>query len=253
MALFIFLIGVNNLNGITTTSPLSNFAEAFFFSCQTFTTVGYGRISPVSFTASAIAALEALLGLLSLALATGLLYGRFSKPIAHLRFSKNALIAPFKEINAVMMRVAPFKNTNLIDAEAKLTLGLSVEENGKNVNKFYQLDLEYHSVNSLTLSWTIVHPITEKSPLYNFTKEDFENSKGEFIVFVKAFDDLFSNIVVAVSSYTFSEVKHGAKFVPMYERAQTGDKTIIYIDKLSEHIPATVNTVVIQEEIEPLG
>jgi inward rectifier potassium channel len=247
-----FLIGVNNLGGVTSTSPLSNFAESFFFSCQTFTTVGYGRISPVSFTASALAALEALLGLLSLALATGLLYGRFSKPIAYLRFSRNALIAPFKEINAVMLRVAPFKNTSLIDAEAKLTLGLSVEENGKNVNRFYQLDLEYATVNSLTLSWTIVHPITEKSPLYNFTKEDFENSKGEFIVFVKAFDDLFSNIVVAVSSYTFGEVKHGAKFVPMYERAQSGDKTIIYLDKLSEHIPATVNSVMIQEEIEPL-
>ena len=248
-----FLIGVNNLGGVIADSPLSNFAEAFFFSCQTFTTVGYGRISPVSFSASAIAALEALLGLLSLALATGLLYGRFSKPVAYLRFSENALIAPFKDINAVMLRVAPFKNTSLIDAEAKLTLGLSVEENGKNVNKFYQLDLEYHTVNSLTLSWTIVHPITEKSPLYNFTKEDFENTKGEFIVFVKAFDDLFSNIVVAVSSYTFSEVKHGAKFVPMYERAASGDKTIIYIDKLSEHIPATVNATVAQEENEPLG
>jgi inward rectifier potassium channel len=248
-----FLIGINNLGGITTTSPLANFAESFFFSCQTFTTVGYGRISPVSFTASAIAALEALLGLLSLALATGLLYGRFSKPVAHLRFSKNALIAPYKDINAVMIRVAPFKNTNLIDAEAKLTLGLSLEEDGKNVNKFYQLDLEYKTVNSLTLSWTIVHPITEKSPLYNFTKEDFENTKGEFIVFVKAFDDLFSNIVVAVSSYTFSEVKHGAKFVPMYERAQTGDRTIIYIDKLNEHIPASVNIINMQEEIEPLA
>ena len=194
----------NNLN-----FPLSNFAESFFFSCQTFTTVGYGRISPVSFTASAIAALEALLGLLSLALATGLLYGRFSKPVAHLRFSENALIAPFKDINALMLRVAPFKNTNLIDVEAKLTLGLIVEENGKKVNNFYQLELEYKTINSLSLSWTIVHPITEKSPLYGFTKEDFENTKGELIVFVKAFDDLFSNIVVAISSYTFSEVKHG--------------------------------------------
>src|SRR5664279_1619046 len=174
-----FLLVVNNLGGVTTTSPLSNFTEAFFFSCQTFTTVGYGRISPVSFSASAVAALEALLGLLSLALATGLLYGRFSKPVAHLRFSENALIAPFKDMNAVMLRVAPFKNTNLIDVEAKLTLGLIVEENGKKVNNFYQLELEYKTINSLSLSWTIVHPITEKSPLYGFTKEDFENTKGE--------------------------------------------------------------------------
>jgi inward rectifier potassium channel len=247
-----FFVGVDTLGEIPSPSTLTNFGEAFFFSTQTFTTVGYGRISPIGFLSSSIAAFEALLGLLSFALATGLLYARFSKPVAHLRFSENALIAPYKDINALMLRVAPYKNTNLIDAEAKLTLGLSLEENGRKVNRFYQLDLEYQTVNSLTLSWTIVHPITEKSPLYNFTKEDFENTKGEFIVFVKAFDDLFSNSVVAVSSYTFSEVKHGARFVPMYERAQTGDKTIIYIDKLSEHIPATVNSVVAQEEIEPL-
>jgi inward rectifier potassium channel len=248
-----FFMGVNNLGGITNNSPLSNYAESFFFSCQTFTTVGYGRISPISFSASAVAALEALLGLLSLALATGLLYGRFSKPVAHLRFSDNALIAPYKDINAVMVRVAPFKNINLLDAEAKLTLGLSVEEDGKNVNKFYPLELEFKTINSLTLSWTIVHPITDKSPLYNFTKEDFDNARGEFIVYVKAFDDLFSNIVVAVSSYTFKEVKHGAKFVPMYERASSGDKTIIYIDKLNEHIPAPVNVVMAQEEIGPVA
>src|SRR5664279_1773323 len=173
------LIGVKYLGEIPSPSTLTNFAESFFFSTQTFTTVGYGRISPIGFLSSSIAAFEALLGLLSFALATGLLYGRFSKPVAHLRFSENALIAPFKDINALMLRVAPFKNTNLIDVEAKLTLGLIVEENGKKVNNFYQLELEYKTINSLSLSWTIVHPITEKSPLYGFTKEDFENTKGE--------------------------------------------------------------------------
>ena len=81
-----------------------------------------------------------------------------------------------------MMRVAPFKNATLVDAEAKVTLGLEVEENGKTVNKFFQLPLEYRTVNALTLSWTIVHPITETSPFYNFTKEDFENTTGEILV-----------------------------------------------------------------------
>jgi len=242
-----FFMGVNNFGGISSTSRISNFAEAFFFSCQTFTTVGYGRVSPISFSASAISSLEALLGLLSLAVATGLLYGRFSKPIAHLRFSTNALIAPYKEMNALMLRVAPFKNTNLIDAEARLTLGMSVEENGIKLNRFYQLDLELKKINSLSLSWTIVHPITEDSPLNNFTKEDFENIKGELIVYVKAFDDLFSNTVVAITSYTFNEIKYGARFAPMYESAQSGDKTIIYLDKLNEHIPAQVNITNIAE------
>ena len=146
-----FYIGVIHLGGIPSPSPLHNFAEAFFFSMQTFTTVGYGRISPIGFLSSSIAAFEALLGLLSLALATGLLYGRFAKPVAYLRFSHNALIAPYKDINALMLRVAPYKNTNLIDVAANVTLGITIEENGKKVNKFYQLDLEYQTVNSLSL------------------------------------------------------------------------------------------------------
>jgi inward rectifier potassium channel len=238
-----FFIGIESLGQIPSPSKLTNFAESFFFSTQTFTTVGYGRISPIGFLSSSIAALEALLGLLSFALATGLLYGRFAKPIAYLRFSHNAVVAPYKDINALMFRVAPFKNTNLVDAAANVTLGMTIEENGASVNRFYQLDLEFNTVSALTLSWTIVHPITEKSPLYNFTKSDFENIKGEILVFIKAFDDMFSNMVVARTSYVFGEIHHGAKFEPMYERAAAGDKTIIYLNKLNSFIPTSLNPV----------
>ena len=237
-----FLIGVQNLGLVPSSSNLSNFGESFFFSTQTFTTVGYGRISPNGFLSSSVASLEALLGLLSLALATGLLYGRFSQPVAYLRFSHNALLAPFKDMNALMLRVAPYKNTNLTDVGANVTLGMTVEENGISVNRFYQLDLEYDKVNSLSLSWTIVHPITPQSPLYNLTKNDFENIKGEVMVFISAFDDLFSNIVVARTSYVFDEIHYGARFEPMYERAPSGDKTIIHLDKINSFFPAVLNT-----------
>ncbi len=236
-----FFIGVDALGEIPSPSQLTNFAEAFFFSTQTFTTVGYGRISPIGFLSSSIAALEALLGLLSFALATGLLYGRFSKPVAYLRFSHNAVIAPYKDINGLMFRVAPYKNINLTDAIANVTLGMALEENGVKVNKFYQLGLELKTVNSLTLSWTIVHPIDEKSPLYNFAKSDFENITGEILVSIKAFDDMFSNIVVTSTSYLFSEIHYGAKFEPMYERAAVGDKTVIYLDKLNHIRPEPLN------------
>ena len=232
-------IGVRSLGEIPSPSTLTIFAESFFFSTQTFTTVGYGRISPIGFVSSSVAAFEALLGLLSFALATGLLYGRFSKPVAYLRFSHNALIAPYKNINALMLRVVPFKNTNLVDAFVNVTLAMTLDENGTNVNRFYQLDLEFSTVNALTLSWTIVHPINEKSPLYNFTKNDFENIKGEVLVYIKAFDDLFSNIVVAKTSYLFEEVHYGGKFDPMFERDDAGNKTVIHIDKLNsfKHVP----------------
>ena len=235
------LMGIEHLVGIRSGTAFEQFMELFYFSTQTFTTVGYGRISPMGMGVSGVATFEAFLGLLSFALATGLFYGRFAKPKAYLRFSENALLAPYKDITAIMMRVAPFKNATLVDAEAKVTLGLVVEENGKTVNKFFQLPLEYSTVNALTLSWTIVHPITETSPLYNFTKEDFENTTGEILVYLKAFDDMFSNTVVTRTSYTFKEIIIGAKFKPMYMRSIEGNKTILHLDKLSSYTPAQIN------------
>ena len=248
-AVIYFFIGVESLGQISSSSMLKNFAESFFFSTQTFTTVGYGRISPTGFLSSSVASFEALLGLLSFALATGLLYGRFSKPVAYLRFSHNALISPYKDTHALMLRVVPFKNTNLVDAVANVTLGMTIEENGIKVNRFYQLDLEFSTVNALTLSWTLVHPLTEKSPLYNFTKSDFENITGEVLVFIKAFDDMFSNIVVSRTSYVFSEIFYGGKFEPMFERDTSGEKTVIHIDKLNSFNPFQLNTPVMGGEI----
>lgn len=228
-----YLLGPQDILGISSASHLNKFAESFFFSCQTFTTVGYGRISPVSFLASAISSLEALLGLMTLAVITGLLYGRFSRPKAYLRFSKNALLSPFQNGKAIMFRIAPYKNTILTDAEASVTLGLILEENGKKVNHFYQLPLEYHHVNSLALSWTIVHPINEESPFYNFKTSDYKNTKGELIVFIKAFEETFSNMVVARTSYTLEEIILDASFSSMFHRAEKGNKTILNLDQLN--------------------
>ena len=239
-----FFIGVDHLSGMNAVTEVEKFGEAFFFSSQTFTTVGYGRVSPAGFTTSAVSSLEALIGLLSFALVTGLLYGRFSKPIAYLKFSQNALISPFKDGLALMLRITPFKNTTLTEAETKLTLAMSIEENGKISNKFFPLELEYEKVNSLTLSWTIVHPITESSPLYNFTKEDFGNINGEIIVYIKAFDDMFSNTVVARSSYTFGEIIYGAKFLPMYDRSSNSKTTVLHLDKLNSYKEVDISSLV---------
>jgi inward rectifier potassium channel len=243
-AFIYFAIGVEHLNGMVSNNPPDQFIEAYFFSAQTFTTVGYGRVNPTGFLANAISSFQALLGLLSFAVATGLLYGRFSRPKAYLKFSTNAVIAPFKEGIALMLRVAPYKNTSLTDAEAKITVGMMVEENGKNTNKFFSMDLELEKINALTLSWTIVHPITETSPLYKFNAEDFSNTNGEILVFVKAFDDMFSNIVVARSSYSFKEIVIGAKFIPMYHRSEDGHITILDLDKLNSFVKMDVSAFI---------
>lgn len=226
-------IGVEHLNGVNAEKALDKFGQAFFFSVQTFTTVGYGHVSPTGFVTSLVAAVEALFGLLSFAIATGLFYGRFSKPKAHIKFSENALIAPYKDGTALMLRLAPFKNTNLTDAEAKVTLGMKLEEKGVLTNKFYNLDLELSKINALNLSWTLVHPISESSPFYNLTQEDLQNIDGEILVFLKVFDDMFSTTVVRRSSYSFDEIVFGAKFVPMFSRSDNQNKTVLHIEKLN--------------------
>ncbi len=232
-AFLYYIIGVENLSGITGTTKLEKFGQAYFFSAQTFTTVGYGHISPNGFLTSTIAATEALFGLLAFALATGLLYGRFSKPTAHIKFSENALISPFLDGRALMLRMAPFKNTNLLDAEAKITLALVVEENGVQKNQFFPLKLEFEKIAALAISWTLVHPIDEESPLFKFTKEDFRSSKGEIIVYLKAFDEMFSSQVSVRSSYAFNEIIYGAKFQLMYHTNVDISRTILELNKIN--------------------
>jgi len=243
-----YIAGTAHLAGMNTSSAWERFSEAFFFSSQTFTTVGYGRISPVGFMASAIAAFEALVGLMSFALVTGLLYGRFSRPKAYIKFSENALIAPYRGGTGLMIRLAPYKNTALTDAEAKVTLALIIDESGNAANRFYTLDLELPAVNALTLSWTLVHPITEESPVYNFTKEDFANATGEIIVYVKAFDDMFSNTVITRTSYTFDELIFGAKFIPMFHRDEREQVTVLDLDKLNDFEKADLPQIVVAED-----
>ena len=234
-ALIYFAIGIENLKGIdASNSTWVQFGQAYFFSAQTFTTVGYGHISPSGFLTSAISAIEALTGLLSFAIATGLFFGRFSKPVAFLKFSHHAIIAPYNDSTALMIRLTPYKNTNFTDAEVKITLGMNVPENGKMKNQFYTLDLEMDKINSLNLSWTLVHPITEESPLFQFDSANFANTTGEIMVFVKIFDEMYSTVVTTRTSYTFNEVVYGAKFKPMFSRSKDNSKTILHLNMLNE-------------------
>jgi inward rectifier potassium channel len=228
-----YLIGIEHLSGVHTGSVWKDFSEVFFFSTQTFTTVGYGRISPTGFLTSFVATFEAFIGLLSFAIATGLFYGRFSRPRAFLKFSDNALIAPYKDETALMFRMAPYKNNNLSEAEVKMTLGMQVEEDGRMANKFYPLNAEISSINSLALSWTVVHAINEKSPLYGFTAEDIKNTKLEVLVFIKGFDEVFSNTVMERTSYTSEEIVWGGKFKLMYHPSNDKNATILDLSKLN--------------------
>lgn len=234
-AMIYYLIGVEHLTGIDKSDPLNEFIDVFFFSSQTFTTVGYGRIAPVGFLASLVATFEAFLGLLTFAIATGLFYGRFSRPRAYLRFSDIAVIAPFEEGTALMFRLAPYKNNALTDADVIVSTAIEVIENDVPKSNFYRLETHLSKINTLALNWTVVHQINESSPFYGFSEDDFKSTDIEIIVQVRAFDEVFSNTVVQRSSFVTGEIVYGAKFVPMYYPDKKNLATILDLDKINEY------------------
>lgn len=224
-----YIGGEENFEGIETSSEFDKFLNEFFFSTQTFTTVGYGRVNPVGIYANVISSIESLIGLLSLALATGLLYGRFSRPMAKIIYSEKAIIAPFNEMNAFQFRIANKRaDHQMVDVEIELML--SIEEGDK--RKVFDLKLEYSKINFFTSTWTVNHPITEESPLYSISEIDLKNMDAEFLILLKGFDDTFAQIVHSRSSYRFNEIVWGAKFVNIYSRTGDGD-TLIELDKIS--------------------
>jgi inward rectifier potassium channel len=234
-ALIYYLIGVEHLTGIDKSDPMNEFIDVFFFSSQTFTTVGYGRIAPIGFMASLVATFEAFLGLLTFAIATGLFYGRFSRPRAYLKFSDIAVIAPFKNVSALMFRLAPYKNNSLTDADVIVSTAIEVIEESVPKSKFYTLKTQLSKINTLALNWTVVHKIDEDSPFYGFSEEDFKNTDIEIIVHVRAFDEVFSNTVVQRTSYVTKEIIYGAKFVPMYYPDKENLSTILDLGRINHH------------------
>jgi inward rectifier potassium channel len=227
-------IGIENLDGVVGKTPLEHFAEAFFFSSQTITTLGYGRISPIGFWASAVAALESMLGIMGFALITGLLYGRFSRPSAKLVYSEKSLISPYRDGAAWMFRLANVRSNQLIEVEVEVTFSRVEQwENGKKVRQFYALTLERSKVNFLALSWTIVHPVDADSPLHGVTPDDLRDADAEFIILIKAFDDTYSQTVHTRSSYRYDEVTWGARFLPMFEEAGDDKNVRLNLHRIS--------------------
>ena len=234
-AIYLFL-GLEEFTGMLSEDRWHNIKEIYFFSTQTFTTVGYGRVNPIGDAANFVASVEAMCGFISFAIVTGLIYGRFAKPRSYLVFSEEALIAPYKGGTGLMFRFASLKdNHTLTDVDIKVNAALKVNENGEEVYKFYDLSLERNKVDSLSMNWTVVHPIDEKSPLMGFTEEDIKSTDLEIYVLIRGFDDVFSNFVLRRTSYTYNEIKLNRKFAPMYRESEDGKTTILEMHKLSDH------------------
>lgn len=216
------LIGMDSFDGTSGTTPAGHFLDAFFFSAQTISTVGYGHINPKGVLANGVAAIESMVGLLAFALATGLLYGRFSKPSAKIVYSDNILISPYRDGKGLMFRMCNLRRNVLIDLHIEVVFSYNEMVNGKATRKFFQLELERTNVSILTLNWTVVHPLDANSPLANITDEELERTQASFSILLKAFDDTFSQTVHSRTSYLYSDIIWDAKFVQMFDRDEDG-------------------------------
>jgi inward rectifier potassium channel len=213
-----------------------HFWRAFFFSIHTFATVGYGNIVPVTFMANALVALQTLFGLLSLAVATGLVFARFSQPSARIRYSRAALIAPYRDQSSFQFRVVNGRRSQLLNVQALVIHSRFERVKGTRVRRFYSMELERNFVAVFPANWTIVHPISSQSPIFGWTKEQLLEAEAEFLVLLNAVDETYSQTVYSRSSYSVHQMEWGRKFAMMF--SEEGNQAVLDLERLNETVAA---------------
>ncbi len=227
------LIGTEHLHGI---NPNQNeFVAAYYFSAQTFTTVGYGAIAPVGNLTSFVAAMEAFVGLIAFAIATGLIYGRFSRPSTKIAFSHNVIITPHKDQMALMFKIVNQRNSVLLNTKVHVNLSLVDEDSESAMLKrqYYTLPLEVDFVRYFPLTWTLVHVINEDSPLYDLTLTEIKGKLAELLIIIEAFDETYSQTVIRKHSYAEHQWATGVKFKKNFSADDTGT-IILNINEISD-------------------
>lgn len=190
----------------------NSFLTGFLFSMQAFTTVGFGAIYPHDYISGLISGMEALFGLLFFAFATGIVYGRFSKPTAFIKFSENAVIAPYKDGKAFMFRIVNARPNTLINMNVGIILAMKTEAGDSSIRKYFNLDIETSSVVFFPMPWTIVHHINENSPLYNLSQSEIEKLDAEFLIHIQGYDETYAQNTNTIFSYKYYEMEWGKKF-----------------------------------------
>ena len=211
------------------------FAQAFFFSVQTFATIGYGQVAPNGTAANIVVTVEALVGLMYQALATGLLFARFTRPTAVLLFSREAVVGPYRDGRGLMFRIANKRRNEIIELQAQVLFS-AVEPDGRGgtVRRYVFLPLERNRVTFFPLSWTIVHPIDAASPLANRTSEELERAEAEILVLLSGIDEALEQSVHARSSYRAHEIVWNARFQSMYLKTDARARVSVDISRVHE-------------------
>lgn len=217
-----YLFGYHHISGIDPagTHP---FIQTFFFSIQTFTTVGYGGMAPVGVPAQSVATVEAFVGFLSFSLATGLAYGRFSRPNSKIIFSKHVLFSTYQDGYSIKLKLANERDNVLLEVTAKIILTLDyVLPNGEVGKSYYNLPLEIDRVELLPFTWTLVHKIDAESPFWDKDEATIRALNPEFLVLIKGFDETFSQHVHTKQSFVTENMIWGKQFTKIFAPNELG-------------------------------
>jgi inward rectifier potassium channel len=236
-ALFAFaflLCGADALQSVTGSFAGHPFYRAFFFSVDTFATIGYGNIIPVGVPANTLVTIEALVNILGVALAIGVIFNRFSRPSARIIYSRNAIVAPYRDKTALEFRIANGRSSQLIEVQIQVILTKVEQVDGITARKFYDLDLERHRVVFFALSWTVVHPIDPSSPMWGFTQNDLLGADAEILILLTGTDETLSQTVHSRSSYKADEIVWGAKFANMFMRTEADGIIGMNLDRIHD-------------------
>ncbi|NTU77054.1 MAG: ATP-sensitive inward rectifier potassium channel 10 [Alphaproteobacteria bacterium] len=227
-ALFAFLYWLDSSPNAVVGARARYYPDLFFFSVQTFATVGYGVMYPGNLYASILSTLESFVGLAYLGLFTGLLFNRFSRPSARVMFSHYAVVAPYEGAPTLMFRAANRRGNQILNAEIHVSLTRNEKTlEGESVRRVYDLKLLRASSSFFNLTWTVRHAIDKDSPLYGETSESLQESETEIVVLLSGVDDVYGQVVHGRFAFNYEEILFGYHFVSMFTR---NEKNIPVVD-----------------------
>jgi inward rectifier potassium channel len=215
-------------NCIANAKP-GSFLDAFFFSVQTLASIGYGAMYPTTLYANIVVTIEAMIGVMGIALMTGLAFARFSRPTARVMFSRVAIITQHEGMPTLMFRTANQRRNMILEAQMGVYLmrdDITLE--GESMRKIYDLKLVRNQTPSFSLSWTVMHIIDESSPLYGMTSELLNQTHTVLMISVSGIDETVTQIVHARHSYGANEILWNHQFVDIIHNTPDGHRYFDY-------------------------
>ncbi len=232
----LFALGYHALGDAIEGARADSLADAFFFSVQTLATIGYGRMAPRTLPANVLVTVEALLGLVGLAVTTGLVFARFARPTARVLFSDVAVIGPYDGVPSLQFRMANARGNQIVEARLKLTLVRDeVTAEGVPVRRVHDLKLRRSEHGAFVLTWTAIHPIDEDSPLYGLGPADIDGATSDLLASLTGIDEGLAQTIHARHAYHVEDLRWNARFADILTAGR--DRSTIDYRRFHDVVP----------------